>query len=214
MLLMVLQLNKKWIFTCLPAETPPAPNYWYYRLYNNGQNQFPTQEEDVKAAVNFLLSKRKEYNYADKVVLMGASAGAHLALLQGYKHTEVIMPKAVISFFGPSDLVHLYNNPGFPIIPGTLANILGYTPTQNSTIYTTSSPINYVTRQSPPTLLLQGDADLLVPPGQATLLKEKLASAGVVHELKIYPGEGHGFTPATMADALNKTVSFIKAKVQ
>ena len=184
-----------------------------YRLYSSGQNKFPAQEDDVKAAVSFLLSKRAEYKYADKVVLLGASAGAHLALLQGYKHADMIAPKAIVSYFGPTDLAYLYNHPAQPLVPTMLANIIGFTPTQNASIYTNSSPINFVTGKSAPTILLQGDADILVPVDQVYLLKNKLNTAGVTNQVIVYPGEQHGFTATTMDDSINKIISFLKANV-
>jgi len=184
-----------------------------YRLYSNGQNKFPAQEDDVKAAVSFLLSKRAEYKFADKIVLLGASAGAHLALLQGYKHADMIAPKAIVSYFGPTDLAYLYNHPAQPLVPAMLANIIGFTPTQNASIYTNSSPINFVTGKSAPTILLQGDADILVPVDQVYLLKNKLNTAGITNQVIVYPGEQHGFTATTMDDSINKIISFLKANV-
>jgi len=185
-----------------------------YRLSDNGQNKFPAQEEDVQAAISFLLSKQAEYNYSNKIVLLGASAGAQLALLQGYKYAKMIVPKAIISFFGPTDLTWLYNHPGNAAFPPLLAGIIGYTPAQNASIYTSSSPINFVTVQSAPTLLLQGDADILVPVDQANMLNAKLQTAGVVHQLVIYPGEGHGFSATAMSNAYTKIISFLNANVK
>ena len=51
-----------------------------YRLANT-PDLFPAQELDVKAAVEFIYNKRQEYNISDKFVLVGGSAGGHLALL-------------------------------------------------------------------------------------------------------------------------------------
>jgi len=184
-----------------------------YRLYSNGQNKFPAQEEDVKAAVSFLLSKRAEYKYSNKIVLLGASAGAHLALLQGYKYADMIAPKAIVSYFGPTDLAYLYNHPANALVPTMLYNIIGYTPTQNAAIYTASSPINFVTAKSAPTILLQGDADVLVPVDQVYLLKNKLNTAGVINQVVVYPGEQHGFTATAMDDSIDKIISFLKANV-
>jgi acetyl esterase/lipase len=183
-----------------------------YRLYN-GQNKFPAQEDDVKAAVSFLLSKRAEYKYSNKVVLLGASAGAHLALLQGYKHADLIAPKAIVSYFGPTDLAYLYNHPAQPVVPGMLANIIGFTPTQNASIYTNSSPVNFVTGQSAPTILFHGDADIVVPVDQVYLLKDKLNAASVTNKVIVYPGEQHGFLPGTMDHSIDKIINFLNANV-
>jgi acetyl esterase/lipase len=185
-----------------------------YRLYNyNGQNKFPTQENDIKAAIEFLRSKRAEYGFSDEIVLLGASAGAHLALLQGYKNADQLKPKAIISFFGPTDLEYLYHHPGYPAIPSLLATITGATPQQNKTLYQSYSPVNFVTPRSAPTLLLQGTADMLVPPVQANRLAHQLKEAGVVHEVAMYKGAGHGWTGAQLNDSFNKIVRFLQANV-
>jgi acetyl esterase/lipase len=186
-----------------------------YRLFNTvtGRNKFPAQEDDVKAAVLYLLSKRAEYGFSNKIVLLGASAGAHLALLQGYKYPNIIAPKAIISYFGPTDLAYLYNNPGLSLVPTMLLGILGSTPAQNAAAYASSSPISFVTSTSAPTMLLQGDTDPLVPVAQATLLRDKLKTAGVTHQLVVYPNEQHGFTAIAMDDSIKKTISFLQANV-
>jgi acetyl esterase/lipase len=185
-----------------------------YRLYNyNGQNKFPAQENDIKAAIEFLLSNRAAYGFSDDIVLLGASAGAHLALLQGYKNTGSLKPKAIISFFGPTDLEYLYHHPGYPAIPGLLATITGATPQQNKALYKSYSPVHYVTSASAPTLLLQGTADMLVPPAQARRLASELKEAGVVHEVAMYEDAGHGWTGAKLHDSFNKIVRFLQANV-
>ncbi len=66
-----------------------------YRLSTGTANLFPTQENDVKAALQFIFNKSAEYLISDKYVLIGASAGAHLAMLQGYKYTTPVKPKYV-----------------------------------------------------------------------------------------------------------------------
>ena len=52
-----------------------------YRLFDlgTGANKFPTQENDVKLAVDFVLSKSKEWNVSRDIALAGISAGGHLA---------------------------------------------------------------------------------------------------------------------------------------
>ena len=184
-----------------------------YRLATGTSNFFPTQENDVNAAIDFIYGKRAEYNISDKFVYLGASAGAHLALLQGYKNTTTIKPKAVVDFFGPTDLVDMYNNPTNPLIPAGLAQIIGGSPTTHATLYTQSSPINYVSAQSPPTIILHGGADVLVSPTQSAALKTKLQTFGVVNQYVFYPTENHGWTGANLTDSFDKIALFIAANV-
>jgi acetyl esterase/lipase len=186
-----------------------------YRLATGSANFFPTQENDVKAAVEFIYNKRTEYVISDKFVLNGQSAGGHLALLQAYKYHSPIHIKAVVDFFGPSDMVDLYNNPG-SVSPSLLALIVGATPTANPAIYQQSSPINFVTAQSCPTIILQGGLDLLVnPTTQSLALKNKLTTTGIINQYVFYPTGGHGdWNAATYADAFNNIQSFLAANVQ
>jgi acetyl esterase/lipase len=182
-----------------------------YRLATGTMNFFPTQENDVKAAIDFIYSKRSDYAISDKFVYLGASAGAHLALLQAYKNTTTVRPKAVIDFFGPSDLVDMYNNPTNPLIPAGLAQLLGGTPTTQATLYQQSSPINFVSAQSSPTLILQGGLDPLVAVSQSTSLQARLQGFGVTNQYVFYPTEGHGWMGANLTNSFDKITVFLAA---
>jgi len=182
-----------------------------YRLASGSVNLFPTQENDVKAAIDFILSKSDEYKISQKLVLLGQSAGAHLALLHGYKNDPGKKVKAVVSFFGPTDLVAFYNaNILYQIL---LTAVIGQTPAQNLSIYTQSSPVNFVTPQSPPTILLHGGADVVVPPSQSASLAVLLQASGVTQQYVFYPAEAHGWLFPTLTDSFNKIQVFLQANV-
>lgn len=183
-----------------------------YRLVANNQNLFPAQEDDVKAAAEFVFSKKNEYLISDKWVFLGASAGGHLALLQSYKYSSPVKPKAVISFFGPTDLTGLYNSN--PVLALLLLGVTGTIPSINPAIYQQSSPINFVTAQSPPTLLLHGGADPVVPFSQSTLLRDKLQNLGVANQYVFYPNDGHGWDGADLLDSYAKIIAFLKLYVK
>lgn len=162
-----------------------------YRLVN-GSNLFPTQENDVKAAIDFIVGNAEKYHVSkDHFALLGFSAGAHLALLQAYKNPSPGI-KAVVDYFGPTDLVAMYNNPWHPLVPLALQMITGKLPEHDKTIFEQSSPAHFVSKASPPTLILHGGKDVVVNVSQSKLLAQKLKEAGVKHELYIYPFEGHG----------------------
>ncbi|HEV7330995.1 MAG TPA: alpha/beta hydrolase [Flavisolibacter sp.] len=162
-----------------------------YRLVNGG-NLFPTQEEDVKAAIDFIVANANDYHInKDRLSLLGFSAGAHLALLQAYKYASPRI-NAVIDYFGPTDLVAMYQKPWHPLVPMALQMITGKSPETDKRIFEESSPAHFVSRQSPPTLILHGGKDVVVNVSQSRLLAQKLEKAGVAHELHVYPAEGHG----------------------
>ncbi|TDH26174.1 alpha/beta hydrolase [Segetibacter sp. 3557_3] len=186
-----------------------------YRLAAAPNNIYPTQINDVQSALDFIKRKSDEYQVnTSKIVLIGASAGAHLALLQAYKFNDGNI-KAVVNLFGPTDLTDLYFNHPFPTgSQPVLRNFLGTTPTNNSARYKETSPINYVTPQSVPTRIFHGEADPVVPVAQSINLKKKLEAAKVKVEMTIYPGAGHGWFDANIADTYASTVKFIRQNVQ
>jgi acetyl esterase/lipase len=188
-----------------------------YRLSAAPSNIFPTQENDVKSALEFIFSKSTEYGISNKYVLIGASAGAHLAMLQAYKYSTPLKPKVVVSFFGPSDLTDMYNNPvgGSPLLAAGVAQAVGKTPTQDPAIYTNSSPVTYINvANAVPTILLHGGADPLVKPSQSTNVRDKLMIAGSPTQYVFYPTGGHGdWNNATYSDAFINIENFIKTHV-
>jgi acetyl esterase/lipase len=185
-----------------------------YRLVSGANHLFPTQENDVKAAVEFIYNKRGEFLISDKFVMLGASAGAHLSLLHSYKYTTPVKIRAVVDFFGPADLVDMYNFPASILAPPSLlVSVVGGTPTTHAALYHDSSPVNFVNVQSPPTIILQGGLDPLVAPSQSAELRDLLQASGVVHQYVFYPTEFHGWAGASLVDSFDRIQAFLEANV-
>jgi acetyl esterase/lipase len=180
-----------------------------YRLNAGATNRFPSQEEDIRAAIEYIYSKSSEYMISSDYALVGASAGAHLALLHAYKYETPVKIKAVIDFFGPAELTDLYNNPINPLVPVLLQSVTGGTPSSHATIYQQSSPQGFVTPQSPPTLVLHGGLDGLVPVSQSQNLRNALQAAGVPCEYVFYPNENHGWTGPSLTDSFDRVTAFL-----
>lgn len=187
-----------------------------YRLAINGKNRFPAQMEDIQLALNFIINNAKEYKInSNKICLVGASAGAHLAMLHAYKNNSSGKIKAVIDLFGPADLVDLYNNHPIPQEARLiLINFLGTTPATNAQLYLEASPINYISAQTVPTKIFHGTQDFIVPVSQSNMLKAKLQLYNVKVEMTTYPTEGHGWLGNNLLDTYTKAVQFIKENVQ
>jgi dipeptidyl aminopeptidase/acylaminoacyl peptidase len=98
-------------------------------------------------------------------------------------------------------------------VPILLNAVIGATPTTNSNLYIQSSPINFVTAQSPPTIVLHGAVDIIVPASQSASLNVKLTISRVTHEYIVYPAEGHGWFGANLTDSFNKIQAFLAANV-
>ncbi|MEO6328841.1 MAG: alpha/beta hydrolase [Ginsengibacter sp.] len=188
-----------------------------YRLSAKPANIFPAQENDVKAAIQFIYSNASQYLISKDFILLGASAGAHLAMLQGYKYSTPVKPKAIVSLFGPSDLLDMYNNPvdNNPLVSFFLSEAVGKIPAQDAALYINSSPVSFITNTSGvPTILLHGGLDPLVNASQSVKVKDKLTAAGIANQYVYYPSAGHGdWDNATYFDAFNKIVAFLKANV-
>ena len=184
-----------------------------YRLVSGG-HYFPAQENDVKAAVDFVVENADKYHInKDKLVLIGVSAGAHLSLLQAYKYSS---PKiqAVVDYFGPTDLITMYAKPWHPLVPLALQMVTGTSPQLNKSLYEASSPVSFITPQSPPTLILHGGKDEIVDVSQSRALAEKLKAAGVPHQVEVYPNERHGrWYGKTLTSTFDHIEQFLKQHV-
>ena len=201
----------------LPTIKQRLPDYAIavinYRLASTSGNYFPAQENDLKAALNFLVQNSSNYQISSEFVLLGTSAGAHMALLQGYKYATPSV-RAIIDFFGPADMVQLYNQAPTTIAQLGMQMLLSGTPQTNPAMYYQSSPINFIDAQDPPTIIFHGTNDLVVHVSQSTQLQLKLQMMGVTNSLHTYNGVGHEVWPSPiMNDAFDKMEAFIKTHV-
>jgi len=164
-------------------------------------------------AKNFGAEKGVELN---KALLSGGSAGAHLSLQYAYTKADVapIAPKAVCSFSGPTDLTdrNYYRDSVLlePIID-MIKNVSGIEFDRSNfdeavPYLRQASPIEYVTENTVPTIICQGQLDDIVPLSNGIALADKLTKYGVENELFIYSNSGHGLESdpeiAKQADAL------------
>ena len=136
-----------------------------------------------------------------KMIIAGHSSGAHLALLYAYSHyQDSPIPIAfVTACSAPSDLTLFVrgeqkNNNGYYLLTAlaneniTAATIDG---AEAKAALAKINPIDLVTPDVPPTILVHGDQDELVPYENSTQLYEALQANGVDAELITYEGQGH-----------------------
>ncbi|MFX0004721.1 MAG: alpha/beta hydrolase fold domain-containing protein [Candidatus Hermodarchaeota archaeon] len=182
---------------------------------------------DVKRAIAWMKANADHYGVdPEKIVLGGASAGAHLALLAGYapKHPELTpedLKKAdlsvcgIISYYGSTDLVAGYerygwedkNMPPEPIgadqdhikpvgsyyYAGRVDLLLGGLPEEVPDMYQLACPTTHVRPGCPPTLLMQGARDFIVPMVGTQDLYAKLVESGVPVINVVFPWTDHAF---------------------
>lgn len=153
----------------------------------------PAATEDVNAAIDFLKLNATALSIdPSRIVLLGRSAGGHLALLSAYTKRDPAI-RGVIGFYPPTDQSFGYENPS-RIIPSRtiLEKFLSGSPTTNREAYRASSPVSFVDSQTVPTLLIHGTRDELVSVKQSRRLAARLAAAGGPHLLLELPWATHG----------------------
>jgi acetyl esterase/lipase len=177
-----------------------------YRLVK--QAIFPAAVQDVNCAVKYIKSHAEEYGIdPDNVVLIGGSAGGHLAMMIGYSAGEPMfnedcredtLPsvKAVINLYGPTDLTTPY-----AISTYQTKDFLGTSYEENPDIYRQASPNTYISSDDPPTLTFHGTIDSLVPISQSDSLDTWLRKAGVPHDYHRLKGWPHTMDLSTKVNA-------------
>jgi acetyl esterase/lipase len=162
-----------------------------YRVYP--QVRFPAFLDDAARAVLWVQQHAADYG-ADphRIVLMGHSAGAHMAAMLAVNHSYLQRAGAdphdiiaLIGLSGPYDL-----KPNTPVLNTIFS--APYTPKDWQVI-------PYVTADAPPALLVHGAADDLVSPNNTIDMAAALRAHGVHVEMRIYPGRSHADTVAGLS---------------
>ncbi|MEH0756785.1 alpha/beta hydrolase [Vibrio alginolyticus] len=172
-----------------------------YRL--SGEAIFPQPVQDINDALNYLYDNAEKLGIkADNVVIMGRSAGGHLAGFIGatnsaYHQVDFYEPpkykvSVVVSFFGPTDLLELSNKGGKKTSKkSSVSRFLGDIPNNIPKLAKKASTTSYVNENTPPYIQLHGTLDKRVPLSQSEILKAKLDEHGVTNQLFIEEGVGH-----------------------
>jgi acetyl esterase/lipase len=190
-----------------------------YRL--TSQATAPAAVEDVRAAMLYVVQHAKELNIdPNKIVILGGSAGGHLALMAGllqndnrfdgaYKNVKNYTIAAIIDKYGITDVWDWAY--GKNITSKSATNWLG-AKAKDSVFAKSVSPIYYVKKTSPPTFIVHGDADPTVPYQQSVDLKKKFDEVGCKSEFVTIPGGVHGkFTKEQNAELNKSIVAFLKS---
>lgn len=161
---------------------------------------FPAAVSDVLAFLAHARTHAAELGIDPSgIVVMGNSAGGHLACMAGLCTTdpatgETVQPaNGVVSICAITDLRQPETN-HFPVAASFLEQFMGGWIGGQEDKWALASPICHVAEGAPPFLIFHGTEDSIVPTAQSQHLYAALCQAGVPAELHVLPGEEHGFT--------------------
>ena len=211
--------DKKDMQRFVPAFQAQLKNYaiinMNYRLvtFVPVRYMLPTQTDDIRAVMDFVKNNAAAFGVKPEFVVLGLSAGGHLAMLYSYKYDSERRVKGVVNIVGPSDLSdNFYQNNtiyrigmGYITHPdnlpsGMVANVFG-------------SPANWISSASQPTISFYGTNDGYIPESQHTILETTLNRFNVYNEKHIYNG-GHEVGFGNIDDIVSKTAAFLRARVK
>jgi len=189
----------------------------------------PEIVEDMRLAIRFVRASAQSFGVdANRLGLWGGSAGGSLALLLGT--TPEIPPSgdldsgleshapvaAVVAYFSNTDLdtwiphVDRWASEIVGLDLFTILPALDFPRDQNQQL----SALHHVTAGDPPTLIIHGDQDILVPLSQGETMYAALREVGVPSELIVIEGAEHGFVDDEAELALAQTLSWFQRYLQ
>ena len=185
---------------------------------------FPGILQDCNKAVSFLYDNAAKYNLdKSRIAIMGFSAGGHLASLMGTSHNNKVSNlyfpnsyrpfkyKAVVDFYGPTDLVLLPGNEDEKSPEGIL---IGAKPLERPDLAKAASPITYIDKNDPPFLIYHGEKDNIVSNKQSKLFYAWLQYYGVKSEITIVKDAPHFGRMYDVEEIRTKVIAFLKAELK
>jgi acetyl esterase/lipase len=183
--------------------------------YRQGPGTAPKAVDDVMCAYQRVIEIVEASGIpTDQVVVSGASAGGHLALLVGMLNSDgnhpcrtASPPKAVVNWFGITDIEAVQEFLSETRPEGNYAAAWIGNAAKVNEISSQYSPLFLVTENTPPIITVHGDVDTVVPYEQASALHESLSTANRL--ITIEDGNHSGFSDAQYRDAFQAIFQFI-----
>ena len=186
-----------------------------FQVVHGSQPRFiiPEIVEDINRSVRFIRTHASEYKVdPNKLGICGASAGGHLSLMIGafggpgnpdardpvdrassaVQCVAALFPPTDFLAWGKADTLPVSSPQMSPFRPAFGPAING-TEEEQKALLRKISPYFGVTEKMPPTLLIHGDADPLVPLQQSEHLLALLKEKNIACRLDVKPGKGHGW---------------------
>jgi len=162
---------------------------------------YPAPADDMREALGWMRAHAPEYGIDPaRIATFGYSAGGYLASLAGDDPQAKL--RAVVAGGMPANL-SLY--PGGDLIP----QFLGGRRNEIPEVFREASPVNHVSRDTPPTFIYHAAADTLVPPEHARQMIAELERHSVPHQVYWIRGKGHIRGFLFPGNAVNRAVDFL-----
>lgn len=144
---------------------------------------YPAPVDDLNLALAWMHAHAEERGIdPDRIAAYGYSAGGYLAAMVGLPQKAGV--RAIVMGGSPSDLSFYA---GGDLVPQFLGGRLNEIPER----FKEASPVNHVSRNSPPVFLYHAREDKLVRPEHPEAMMDALKAKGVRHEILWIPGRGH-----------------------
>ena len=198
--------DKKYMRLFLRHFQDKNPNYAIvninYVLADSVTHAFPNQILNLGAVIDKLINEKDQLQILPEFALVGASSGAHLALMYDYVYDTNNRVKMVADIVGPTD----FTDPFYTKSRKTQAfldSLIDKNAYPAGTNYLEAiSPALQVTSQASPTILFYGNADPSVPFSNAITLNEALKEAQVFQSIFVYDGGHFNWEPEDTQDVL------------
>lgn len=191
------QGDKQTFVKPLFAPLTAARFAWFtinYRLAP--QYPFPAATDDVSTAIEWVRAHAAEYKADPKrIALIGESVGAYLVDYAAIEAPKGAHVNAVVSFYGPHDLLYEIQEQYHGIVNPVFQAFAGVTsPVDAAGIkrFKEISPYYLVHKHLPPFLLIHGTDDKVVFYEQSVKFRRALEDHDVRCELFTVEGAGHG----------------------
>jgi acetyl esterase/lipase len=202
--------------------------YTVFAVVHGSQPKFIITEivPDIHRAIRFIRHHAAQWGVnPQRLGLTGASAGGHLSLTLGTQggpgnpkdkdpiERESSAVQTVACFYPPTDFLNYGREGEDAVGVGILKNYVDAFGPEAATaegrkkLGAAISPARFVTAQLPPTLIVHGDADALVPIQQAELFVQRATAAGATARLIVKPGAKHGW-PDSAVDRMTMAAWF------
>jgi acetyl esterase/lipase len=150
--------------------------------------------QDAQQAVLMVRQNAAKWGLkADKIGIIGFSAGGHLASTEGTHFDKVLVDNKDNISVRPDFMLLLYPVISFGPMAhvGSRENLIGKKPTDD--LVNLYSNEKQVTANTPPTFLVHAEDDNTVPVQNSLMFYEALLSAKVKAEMHLFEEGGHGF---------------------